>query len=262
MSRSTAPSPKQLSYLKSLAVQTGTTFSFPRTSAEAGREIQRLLALKERGGGFIRVEHETGGQTSLAREANAPEPVYATAPRPGEVSGYGSTASWSKVAADEPPAPSAAQRSYINSLAKQLRVEVETPQTRRDASRQINRLIALRRRRQSSGATPATRPSESRVGDRVELGRYAVDGVERVLYGQRINGSVRLVDRPAAGGGRAYVVERELEQDGFAALKSIVADYVKQAGRLNAVPMASSAIRRELVLSTDSASEPRGLVAA
>jgi hypothetical protein len=42
---------------------------------------------------------------------------------------------------------------------------------------------------------------------------------------QRINGSVRLTNRPASGPGRSYLVERELEKDGYSALKALMADY-------------------------------------
>jgi hypothetical protein len=79
----------------------------------------------------------------------------------------------------------------------------------------------------------------SRTGDRVELARYAVGGGdERILYGQRVDGVVRVTDVPAHGHGRAYLVERELEHDGYSAPKALVADYVAQADRLAAVPMA------------------------
>ena len=78
------------------------------------------------------------------------------------------------------------------------------------------------------------------VGERIELARYAVPVGERVLYGQRVNGVVRVTDVPACGRGRAYLVERELEQDGYDALKALVADYVDQAGLLEDVPMAVS----------------------
>ena len=73
-------------------------------------------------------------------------------------------------------------------------------------------------------------------------------GVERVLYGQRIDGVVRITDRPASGPGRSYLIETGLEQDGYAALKALVADYVRQAARLGAVPMASSVARQTLQL--------------
>ena len=41
--------------------------------------------------------------------------------------------------------------------------------------------------------------------------------------------SVRVTDVPAHGRGRAYLVERELEQDGYDALKALVSDYLEQA---------------------------------
>ena len=77
----------------------------------------------------------------------------------------------------------------------------------------------------------------NRVGQRVELARYIIPGGERVLYGQRINGVVRVTDNPANGRGRAYLIERELEQDGNAALQALVRDYVEQAQRHGEIPM-------------------------
>lgn len=77
-----------------------------------------------------------------------------------------------------------------------------------------------------------------RTGHRVELARYTTtDGGERVLYGQRVDGVVRVTDVPALGRGRAYLVERGLEHDGYDALKALVADYVEQGEVLAAVPM-------------------------
>jgi hypothetical protein len=66
------------------------------------------------------------------------------------------------------------------------------------------------------------------VGERVELARYRISTGERVLYGQRIAGVVRITDVPARAG-RAYLVERELEHDGYAALQAIVTDYIQQS---------------------------------
>ena len=78
------------------------------------------------------------------------------------------------------------------------------------------------------------------VGERIELARYTVPVGERVLYGQRVNGVVRVTDVPACDRGRAYLVERELEQDGYNALKALVSDYLDQAELLEDVPMAVS----------------------
>jgi hypothetical protein len=82
-----------------------------------------------------------------------------------------------------------------------------------------------------------------RTGERVELARYAVAGGERVLFGQRVEGVVRLTDVPVGAGGRAYLVERGLEKEGFnasAALRALIADYLREARRLDAVAMAET----------------------
>jgi hypothetical protein len=79
-----------------------------------------------------------------------------------------------------------------------------------------------------------------RTGIRVELARYRVGGAERALYGQRVRGVVRVTDVPIGSRGRAYLVERELEQEGSnanAALRALVADYLCEAQRIGAVPM-------------------------
>lgn len=76
-------SPAQLSYLKDLASQTGTTFTFPRSGRQAGREITRLKALKARRGRYL----ETPRQ-----ELDPAELPYATEQKPGETIGYGATA--------------------------------------------------------------------------------------------------------------------------------------------------------------------------
>jgi hypothetical protein len=87
------------------------------------------------------------------------------------------------------------------------------------------------------------------VGPRVELARYTLpSGEQRILYGQRVDGVVRVTDVPTDRGGRAYLVERRLENDGYDALKALVSDYVAQSQVLGAVPMAVSPLtgtRRE-----------------
>ncbi len=82
---------------------------------------------------------------------------------------------------------------------------------------------------QASGRTGAT-------NERVELGRYTITSGERVIHGQRVLGVVRLVDVPAGGDGRRYVIERGLTC--MAELEAIVADYLQQAGLWDAVPAA------------------------
>jgi hypothetical protein len=89
-----APTPKQMSYLKALAEQTGTSFTVPKTRREAGSEIERLKSLKASRGTYV----------EMPRTPHAAEQPYATEQKPGEVSGYGSTAS-RRTPAPEHPAP-------------------------------------------------------------------------------------------------------------------------------------------------------------
>ena len=77
-----------------------------------------------------------------------------------------------------------------------------------------------------------------RTNERVELARYTITAGEHVIYGQRIRGVVRLVDVPAQGSGRRYLIERELTS--MAELEAIVADYLEQAARWDAIPAAGS----------------------
>ncbi len=182
-SSTSAPTAKQLAYLRDLALQTGTTFSAPQTRRQASSEIERLKQLKA----------TRGRPLEAPRGSDRAEEPYATAVRPSEVSGFGSQATW-KV---RPPA-----------IVRTVR--------------------------------------QGRAGELTELSRYEVGGVQRVLYGQRIAGSVTITDRPAAGSGRSYLVERGLEHDGYSALRALVADYTQQAHALQEIPMTSSILRREL----------------
>src|SRR4051794_26645797 len=60
-------------------------------------------------------------------------------------------------------------------------------------------------------AATATPRGDKRVSNqRVELARYTIRTGERVVYGHRVLGVVRLVDHPARGRGRRYVIERGL----------------------------------------------------
>jgi len=79
------PSPKQQAYLRSLAQQTGTTFTPPNTRSEASREIDRLKALS----GSPRHERHTDRQAVAQATRGG-----ATRVRDTEIEGYGSTATW------------------------------------------------------------------------------------------------------------------------------------------------------------------------
>ena len=77
---------------------------------------------------------------------------------------------------------------------------------------------------QDPGSDASQRRRTPVVGQRTELARYTVTGGERILYGQRIDGIVRVTDRPARPGGRAYLVERGLETR--AELDALILDYL------------------------------------
>jgi hypothetical protein len=88
-----------------------------------------------------------------------------------------------------------------------------------------------------AAGAPAAKPPAANVGKRTELARYTTPAGERILVGQRVNEVVRVSDIPASPGGRAYLVERGLEQDGNSALNALIADYLQQAQMLADVPM-------------------------
>jgi hypothetical protein len=87
--------------------------------------------------------------------------------------------------------------------------------------------------------TEPTRSTAPVVGSRTELARYTLpDGEQRVLYGQRVNGIVRVGDVSQTRGKRAYLVQRGVEQDGRSALNALIVE----AQRLGRVPMAATVL--------------------
>jgi len=169
------PSAKQLTYLKTLADRTGQTFSYPKTSHDASREIERLKHTRPSSRSERHVEHKL-----IADQIQA-GPIDAARVREHESSGHGSSATWTHNRHAQPPAP-------------------------------------------TTTATVARPPAPAVVGPRIELARYQVRSGPRILYGQRVDGIVRVTDKPAGGRGRAYLVERELETR--RELDVLIADYL------------------------------------
>ena len=79
------PTQKQQRYLRSLAEQTGTSFTPPRHKAEASREIERLKKLGASPRHERAEDRKAVAKTQRGGEARV---------RPSEVTGYGSNCRW------------------------------------------------------------------------------------------------------------------------------------------------------------------------
>ena len=94
MPTATKPTAKQLRYLRVLAEQTGTSFTPPRTRAQASREIERLRRRPVSSAAERRAERR-GVQADLQAD------VPASTVRADEIRGYGANARWASTE-DEP----------------------------------------------------------------------------------------------------------------------------------------------------------------
>ena len=83
----TRPTPRQLRYLRNLAMQRGESFAVPQTFAEARAQIDRLKGRRR----LSRVERQIE-RDQLSREMAARGDAAAV--RDSEIVGYGSSARW------------------------------------------------------------------------------------------------------------------------------------------------------------------------
>src|ERR1019366_5118383 len=144
--------------------------------------------------------------------------------------------------------PTPKQLRYLRVLAEQTGTTFAPPTSSAEASREIDRLAALKRERGTHRELPdsaeqvvyATAPAPdetsgwgstatwrissppravtarpSGVGQRTELARYRVSAGERVIYGQRINGCVRVTDCPSSGAGGSLLLRARTGARGF-----------------------------------------------
>ena len=169
--------------------------------------------------------------------------------------------------------PTDRQLRYLRSLATRTASTFVPPGTRRDASREIERLIALSRREPDRTAEPDRRerfeeeyatavhpdevtgfgstatwrshpPAARGAPDPgpVRLLTYRVRAGERVLLAERRGGRVYVTDVPAEGAGQRYEVEELDSSEGLGPLRALVADYKTRARDLNDIPMAAGAL--------------------
>jgi hypothetical protein len=82
------PTPRQLSYLKDLALATGGSFAYPQSFEQADREIKRLRKAKRTPTADRRREARELSREMAERRGDA------AAPRAGEIGGYGASATW------------------------------------------------------------------------------------------------------------------------------------------------------------------------
>jgi hypothetical protein len=87
------PSPAQLQYLRTLAAQSGTSFGYPRTIAEASAEIARLKTLTCHTDRHLERDWARR-ETREIRETLAELPGRHAAVGDDEISGHGSSARW------------------------------------------------------------------------------------------------------------------------------------------------------------------------
>ena len=83
------PTTKQIDYLEDLANETGETFPYPRTRAQASAEIKRMKSRKR----LSRAERRR--EAFEARCEAGERHGDAASVREDEVAGWGSTATWS-----------------------------------------------------------------------------------------------------------------------------------------------------------------------
>ena len=88
--------PRQLRYLRTLAEQTGTTFTVPRSFGEAGRLIEEMQRRKRTPRRDVRRERVAASHDMATRRGDGAQIT------PDELSGYGSNATWTADAGEEP----------------------------------------------------------------------------------------------------------------------------------------------------------------
>jgi len=80
----------------------------------------------------------------------------------------------------------------------------------------------------------STTATHTQTGKPTLLATYQCDEGERQLIGQRVDGIVRITDRPTRGG-RSYLVEEGITT--MAELQAVLEDYLTKAERLGYAPM-------------------------
>jgi hypothetical protein len=181
-----------------------------------------------------------------------------------------------------PAPPTERQLRYLRTLASRTATTFARPLTRRQASSEIDRLIALSRseatapydngadgeepteyatavradevsgfgssarwRSQPHAEARNTRPPHPAQRP-VPLRTYRVSAGDRVLIAERSGEEISVRDVPACGDGVSYAVEQLSVREGAPALRALLADYLRRARELDEIPMAHHALAQML----------------
>jgi hypothetical protein len=129
---------RQLGYLKALALQTGTSFTYPSSSRQASSEIERLRALKGKRGVVSRWD---AGERAVAREVER-EQAYSPAVREDEPVGFGSATSWRKPGPATPARRPAGRASTAEATGADADRGGDSPQTGVGCAARRGRVLA------------------------------------------------------------------------------------------------------------------------
>jgi hypothetical protein len=211
---STAPTQKQLRYLRQLAGWTGQTFATPRTRAQASREIRRLRRQQPTSRAEIAAERRAVAHDMAERRGDDAR-VRADA----EVAGFGSEATWSAPSREE------AGPRVVAAMPRQ-------------------RAAAARERTASRNKATDADAVVSRQGAAHMFAGYRIGDERRLIVVQRIRGAIRVGDLPANGKGERYLLADELQRCGE--LDALLHDYAAQAAILGVIPASPDGVRGAL----------------
>lgn len=270
------PTPRQLRYLRSLAEQTGTTFTTPRSFGEASQQIKELEQRKRTPKSEVQRERRAVSRDMATCRGDAAQI------RPDELSGYGSSASWTTDAGEEAgprvvhckrerydvyvgrgrgsrwgnrfKSPRDGTREevivkYEQWLLSQPELVAALPELRGKvlgcwcAPKPCHADVLLRLANAPLPTAPA--PASPSKGEPHAFAGYCAGSERRLIVVQRIRGTIRVGDLPANGKGKRYLVADGLKSCGE--LDELLCDYNGQIHKLGGVPASPAAIDPSVV---------------
>ncbi len=253
------PTTGQLSYIRLLAEQTGTTFTYPKTFNQARRLIDAMKKRKRTPRSEVQRERRAVSQDMATHRGDAAQV------RPDELSGYGSSAAWTTDAGEEPgPRVVHCKRQRYDVLIDRTTKWGNPFRIGRDGTReecvekyerwlptQPHLMAALHELRgkvlgcwcapepchgdplvrlANTPLPSAPTPAIQTKGEPHILAGYRVGGERRLIVVQRIHGTIRVGDVPGNGKGRRHLVADHLRT--FGELNDLLVDYSGQVAKL------------------------------